>query len=669
MGWCPLCPQPPSLPPALPPDRLRKLRRARLLVTMHPTPQRPPPTPDRLLELVARYGEICECIPSAARLRELSASYREPPSLSINGYSDGTAAEQLLELTDGFMRPPKQAITTNKRCIAGAPLASSSEPATVELASSSIPLAVEIDSTFVPLAVELASSSTPLPVELASSSTPLPVELASSSTPLPVELASSSTPLPVELASSSTPLPVELASSSTPLPVELASSSTSLPVELASSSTRVPVELASASIPLAVELASSVPLAVELASSTPLSVERPNNGLPPPERAEVAVRANCDLQTATEPPAVEASEGARSAASSAAPAGKAALAEGGDATIASQSSITGALDTGAGLHVNGAMPALHLSERGDAPAEMGTGSAAAQEAHTPPPPQHSLLGLQLQRWVKCCIPPQVPRPSEPQPPLKDVESDPLQLPTPTVDTEDIVEASAPAPSKVTVDMIPRMGPALVLKTMEDAESFGDVTLMIAACKQLALLCKKEEGCAVCTRLHAAKAVRKTMARHLKVAELQQHACGVFVRLCGGKDGTRRDQAASSGVFRSILAAMTMHLEDRRIQETGLLAIRNICVGKDSNTMLRKKKAVEEGAIKGIVAGIRRFEGNKPVLKQGLPTLRLLCGNSQALQRQAIEQGAQEEWFDSSSPLQRLLTRRKAKRKVKSKSAG
>jgi len=248
----------------------------------------------------------------------------------------------------------------------------------------------------------------------------------------------------------------------------------------------------------------------------------------------------------------------------------------------------------------------------------------------------------------------------PAPPSKPV----VTSSKPKAQQKEPVKPVKPAAPLITPEMVLQMDAPAVIATMQNAEYQNDAALMSAACKQLRVLCRKDEACIVCDKLNAAELICATMSRHVGAATVQQQACAALINLCAGESFGRRDRAVSSGALPAIVDAMNTHLEYPGIQEMAFVAIQNICFGNDAKGTARKEQAIKAGAFEAIIAGILKFEDTPSLLDQGSATLRLLCNKNQLLKVQAMNAGAKKEWLKSSGLLSArvggLLTNRKSR---------
>lgn len=182
------------------------------------------------------------------------------------------------------------------------------------------------------------------------------------------------------------------------------------------------------------------------------------------------------------------------------------------------------------------------------------------------------------------------------------------------------------------------------------EKLHDEELCAACCGRIRVICRDDSNCGLADQLGAFKVIVAALNKHLGRTELAKQGCAAIVNICAGADETVRQNAASERVLPMIVQTMGKLSNDPLVQEMAFVALQNVTYSVDPLNLERKSAAVQGGAVRAVVAAMKRFPDLTGLQEQGVATLRLLVSKSKDLRRKAKDQGARSDWLGSSGGL-------------------
>ena len=215
--------------------------------------------------------------------------------------------------------------------------------------------------------------------------------------------------------------------------------------------------------------------------------------------------------------------------------------------------------------------------------------------------------------------------------------------------------------KVKAEDIAEFAPAEVVKTLNAAVQTKpelNSAIVESCCKRLRVLCREPANCLVCDEAGTAPAVVNAMGALQTVPTVQLQALAALVNLCSGEENVHRANAVEANALKAVVAAMNALPDNAEVQEMACIALQNCCYGEDEHAITRRKVAGSEGALKAVLAAMKKHtavpaipeDGEAPassagpILEVGVSTLRLIVHKVDALRAEAKELGASPEWI-------------------------
>ncbi|VEU36031.1 unnamed protein product [Pseudo-nitzschia multistriata] len=123
---------------------------------------------------------------------------------------------------------------------------------------------------------------------------------------------------------------------------------------------------------------------------------------------------------------------------------------------------------------------------------------------------------------------------------------------------------------------------------------------------------------------AVEAIITGMGYHSAMTGVQQKGCEALMNLASHDDPSLRLKIMEKGAGEAILFnSMAMHADDSTVQESALLAVRNLCTNCNENQM----KFLDLGVVDPILSAMQKHRRVRSVQKAGAGAISILAGNN------------------------------------------